>query len=76
MFLTSGQWVEHTYTDVRCCKQKDSKRNREETRRCTEANRGTGASKKKPAGSSTERIGTAGERLSHDATALGREIYW
>jgi hypothetical protein len=28
----------------------------------------------KPAGSSKERIGTAGGRLSHVATGLGREI--
>jgi hypothetical protein len=49
-------------------------RNKEVTRWCTEDKRGTGASKKKPAGSSRERIGTEGRRLSHVATALGREI--
>jgi len=42
--------------------------------RCTQAKPETGASKKKPAGSSKERIGTEGRRLSHVATALGRDI--
>jgi len=52
-------------------------RNKEETRRCTAGKPETGASKKKkPAGSSRERIGTGGRRLSHGATGLGREIYW
>jgi hypothetical protein len=50
--------------------------NKEATRWCTEGKRGTGASKKKPADSSRERIGTVGRRLSHVATTLGREIYW
>jgi hypothetical protein len=48
--------------------------NKEATRRCTEGKPETGASNKKPAGSSRERIGTVGRRLSHAATALGREI--
>jgi hypothetical protein len=44
-------------------------------RRCTEGKKpGTGASKKKPAGSSRVRIGTADGRLSDAATGLGREI--
>jgi hypothetical protein len=51
-------------------------RNKEAKRRCIAGKRGTGASKKKPAGSSRERIGTVGRRLSHVGTALGRERYW
>jgi hypothetical protein len=46
---------------------------KEATRRCTAGKRGTGASKKKPAGSSRERIGTEGRRLSH--VASGYEIW-
>jgi hypothetical protein len=49
-------------------------RNKEATRWCTEAKkRGTGASKKKPADSSTERISTVGRRLSPAASGVGRE---
>ena len=50
------------------------KRNKEEMRRCTAAKPETGAYKKNPAGSSTERIGTVGGKLSHVATGVGREI--
>jgi len=60
---------------MRCCKHIPlCERNKEATRRCIAGKRGTGASKKKPAGSSRERIGTEGRRLSHVGTALGREI--
>ena len=44
------------------------------TRRCTEGKTKTGASKKKPEGSSRERIGTGGRRLSHVATGVGSDV--
>ena len=56
---------------------KRCKRNREEVRRCNEGKKpGTGASKKKPAGSSRVRIGTVDKKLSHAATVVGRARYW
>jgi hypothetical protein len=51
-------------------------RNKEGTRRCTEGKPGTGPSKKKPAGSSRERIGTIGGRPLSVATGVGRRSYW
>jgi hypothetical protein len=44
------------------------------TRRCTEGKTKIGASKKKPAGSSRERIGAGGRRLSHVATGVGSDV--
>ena len=48
--------------------------NEEGTRRCSEGKRGTGASKKEPAGSSRERISTVGRRLLPAASGVGRDI--
>jgi hypothetical protein len=56
---------------------KRCKRNTEQARRCTEGKKpGTGVSKKKPAGSNRERIGTVDKKLSHAATGVGRARYW
>jgi hypothetical protein len=51
-----------------------SQAHKEVTRKCTEGKAGTGASRKKPAGSSRERTGTVGRKLSHVATGLGRDV--
>jgi hypothetical protein len=51
-------------------------RNKEGTRGCTEGRTGTGVSKKKPADSSRERIGTVGGKLLPVATGVGRGRYW
>jgi hypothetical protein len=50
--------------------------NKEATRGCTEAKTETMLSKKKPAGSSRERIGPVGGKLSPVATGVGRGRYW
>jgi hypothetical protein len=50
--------------------------NKEATRGCTETKTQTVLSKKKPAGSSRERISTVGRRLLPAASGVGREIYW
>jgi hypothetical protein len=63
-FDTSKQWVGHTYRRAIVASTKRCKRNREEVRRCNEGKKpGTGASKKKPAGSSRVRIGTVDKKL-------------
>jgi hypothetical protein len=49
---------------------------KEATRGCTEAKTETVLSKKKPAGSSRERIGTLGGKLLPAATGVGRGSYW
>jgi hypothetical protein len=51
-------------------------RNKEGTRGCTEGRTETGVSKKKPADSSRERIGTVGGKLLPVATGVGRGRYW
>jgi hypothetical protein len=51
-------------------------RNKEGTRGCTEGRTGTRDSKKKPADSSRERIGTVGGKLLPVATGVRRGRYW
>ena len=45
-------------------------------RRCTEGKTGTGAYKRRPAGSERERTDTVGRRLAHAATGAGSAKYW